>query len=158
MAGSMNRATLVGNVGADPEIRDTNSGGKVATFSLATTESWKDKAGEKQERTEWHRCVIWNEGLIGVIEKYVKKGSKLLVEGQLQTRKWEKDGVERYSTEIVLSGFGGQLILLGDASGNSGNRPPPPSERPDASRAPASRPGANRTGQDGGGMDDDIPF
>jgi len=136
MAGSLNRAQIIGHCGGDPEIRAAQNGNRVATFSVATSESWTDKAsGEKRERTEWHRVVCWNEGLIGVIEKYVKKGSKVMIEGQLQTRKWEKDGVERYTTEIVLQGFGGQLILLGDAgSGSGGNRPPPPSE-PSAGRA-----------------------
>ena len=148
MAGSMNRVTLVGNVGKDPEIRSLQNGGKVANFSVATSEQWKDKNGEKQERTEWHNCVVWNEGLVGVIEKYVKKGSKLLVEGQMQTRKWQdQSGADRWSTEVVLSGFGGQLILLGDAKGG-GDRPPAQGE------PPAGRPGANRQ-QD---MADDVPF
>lgn len=148
MAGSLNRVTLIGNVGKDPEIRNTQSGTKCANFSVATSEQWKDKNGEKQERTEWHNCVVWNEGLVGVIEKYVKKGSKVMVEGQMQTRKWQdQSGADRWSTEVVLSGFGGQLILLGDAKGG-GDRPPaqdePPSGRPAKGGAPA--------------MDDDIPF
>lgn len=122
MAGSLNRVTLIGNLGADPEIRTLNSGNAVANFSLATTESWK-KDGEKHERTEWHRVVVWSDGLIEVIEKYVKKGSKLMVEGQLQTRKWQdQDGNDRYSTEVVLSGFDAKLLLLGDPRGGDQDR------------------------------------
>ncbi|MER9628407.1 single-stranded DNA-binding protein [Mesorhizobium sp. M0296] len=120
MAGSLNKVTLIGNLGADPEVRNLNSGVAVANFSIATSESWKDKnSGEKKERTEWHRVVVWNDGLISVIEKYVKKGSKVYVEGELQTRKWEKDGVDHYSTEVVLTGFDCKLILLGDSGGGS---------------------------------------
>lgn len=111
---SVNRAILLGNVGKDPEIRHTQDGKKIASLTLATSESWKDKAtGEKREKTEWHRISIFNEGLAGVVEKYVQKGSKLYVEGVLQTRKWtDQSGIERYTTEIVLQGFGGNLVLL----------------------------------------------
>lgn len=120
MAGSLNRVTLVGNVGDDPEIKNLNSGNAVANFSLATSESWKDKAtGEKKEHTDWHRVVVWNDNLIDVLEKYVKKGSKLLVEGKLQTRKWQdQDGNDRYSTEVVLTGFDCKILLLGDPRGD----------------------------------------
>jgi len=112
---SLNKVMLIGNVGNDPDIKSMPSGDKVANFSVATSESWKDKAtGEKKEKTEWHRIVVFNKGLVGVIESYVKKGSKIYIAGKLQTRKWkDKDGVERYSTEIVLSGFDGELVLLG---------------------------------------------
>lgn len=121
MAGSLNRATLIGNVGKDPEIRSLNNGGKVANFSVATSESWKDKhSGEKKEKTEWHNVVVFNDGLVGVVQQYVKKGSRVMVEGEIQTRKWQdKDGNDRYSTEIVLQGFGGRLLLL---SGGGGER------------------------------------
>lgn len=119
---SFNRATLIGNVGADPEIKTVGSGKKVANLRLATTERWKDRDGERQERTEWHTIVVWNEGLVGIIERYVSKGSKIMIEGQIQTRDWEKDGVKRYATEIVLQGFGGTLQLLGDAGGGRGSR------------------------------------
>lgn len=149
MAGSLNKVTLIGNCGNDPDIRSVGDG-RVANLSIATSESWKDKSsGEKKERTEWHRIVVWNEGLVGVIEKYVKKGSKVYIEGELQTRKWEKDGVERHSTEVVLTGFGGRLILLGDGGG--GGRQSDPNEN------------SSRPGNDGGGasqrdLDDEIPF
>lgn len=146
MAGSLNRVQLIGNVGKDPEIRKLDNGNQVANFSLAMGESWKDKDGNKQERTEWANIVVWGDGLVSVIEKYVKKGSKLFVEGKFVTRKYEKDGSDRYTTEVVLSGFGSQLILLGDGGGGSDRAPA--SDRP-----PAGRPGADR-----GGMDDDIPF
>lgn len=118
MAGSVNKVILVGNVGADPEIRTTQDGKRIANIRLATSESWRDKQGEKHERTEWHRVVIFNDGLAKVVEGYVSKGSKLYIEGQLQTRKWtDKEGHERYSTEVVLQGFGGTLTLLDAPSG-----------------------------------------
>ncbi|MEP1231609.1 MAG: single-stranded DNA-binding protein [Litorimonas sp.] len=122
MAGSINKVILVGNVGNDPEIRTFGNGGKVANFSVATSESWKDKqSGEKREKTEWHRVAIFQEGLVGVVERYVKKGSKLYIEGKLQTRKWQdRDGNDKYTTEIVLQGYGGNLTLLDSAGG--GNR------------------------------------
>jgi len=111
---SLNRATIIGNVGKDPEIKSMSNGNRVANLTVATSETWKDKSsGEKKDRTEWHRVTVWNDGLIGVIEKYVHKGSKVMIEGQIQTRKYEQNGVEKYTTEIVLQGFGGQLILLG---------------------------------------------
>lgn len=111
---SLNRASLIGNVGKDPEIKTMSNGNRVANLSVATSETWKDKStGEKKERTEWHRVTVWNDGLIGIIERYVTKGSKVMIEGQIQTRKYEQDGVDKYTTEIVLQGFGGQLILLG---------------------------------------------
>jgi len=118
MAGSLNKVTLIGNLGKDPEIRKTQDGRPIAVFSIATTESWKDKnSGERRDKTEWHNIVIFNEGLCRVVENYVKKGSKIYIEGQLQTRKWQdKDGNDRYTTEVVLQGYGGQLIML-DARG-----------------------------------------
>ena len=124
MAGSINKVTLIGNVGNDPEIRSFNNGGKVANFSLATSESWKDRnTGERKEKTEWHRIAIFQEGLVGVVERYVKKGSKLYIEGKLQTRKWtDRDGNEKYTTEVVLQGYGGNLTMLDgrDSSGGGG--------------------------------------
>lgn len=117
MAGSLNRATLIGHVGKDPEIRSVNSG-KVANFSVATSETWRDKnSGEKKESTQWHSIVVWNENLVKIVEQYVKKGDKIMVEGQIQTRKWtDKDGNDRYTTEIVLSGFNGSILLLSNKS------------------------------------------
>lgn len=114
MAGSVNKVIIIGNLGKDPEIRTFQNGGRVASFSVATSESWKDKAaGEKKERTEWHRISVLNDALVGVVEKYVKKGSKVYVEGQLETRKYtDKDGAERYTTEVVLRPYRGELTLL----------------------------------------------
>lgn len=120
MAGSLNKVTLIGNLGKDPEIRSTNDGKEIASFSIATTESWRDRAsGEKKERTEWHRIVVFNDGLVNVIKNYVKKGSKLYIEGALQTRKWvDNAGIEKYSTEVVLQNFNSSLIMLDSRSGS----------------------------------------
>lgn len=118
MAGSLNKVQLIGCLGKDPETRTFANGGRVANFSIATSESWKDKAtGEKKERTEWHRISVLNEGLVGVVEKYLRKGSLVYIEGQLQTRKYEKDGVDHYTTEIVLRNYGGTLTMLGGKKG-----------------------------------------
>ena len=122
MAGSVNKVILVGNVGKDPEIRRTQDCRPIANLSLATSETWRDKAtGERKEKTEWHRVVIFSEPLCKVVEQYVKKGSKLYVEGQLQTRKWtDQSGVEKYSTEVVLQGFNGSLTMLDGRPGAGG--------------------------------------
>ena len=111
---SLNKVTLIGNVGQDPEIRATQDGREIANFSLATTENWKDKnTGERQSKTEWHRIVVFSQGLVGVIKNYVKKGSKLYIEGALQTRKWtDKSGIEKYTTEIVLQNYNSNLQIL----------------------------------------------
>ncbi|MEO5322817.1 single-stranded DNA-binding protein [Mesorhizobium sp. CC13] len=120
MAGSVNKVILVGNLGADPEIRRLNSGEPVVNLRIATSESWRDKnSGERKEKTEWHQVVIFNDNLAKVAEQYLKKGMKVYIEGQLQTRKWEKDGIERYTTEIVLQKFRGELQML-DARGQGG--------------------------------------
>ncbi|MGE0768194.1 MAG: single-stranded DNA-binding protein [Hyphomicrobiaceae bacterium] len=121
MAGSVNKVILVGNLGADPEIRRTQDGRPIANLRLATSETWRDKSsGEKRERTEWHRVVVFSEPLCKVIEQYVKKGAKLYIEGQLQTRKWQdQQGQDRYSTEVVLQGFNGVLTMLDGRSGGS---------------------------------------
>ena len=121
MTGSLNKVTLIGNLGKDPEIRSTSDGREIANFSIATSENWKDKVtGEKKEKTEWHRIVVFKEGLVGVIKKYVKKGAKLYIEGQLQTRKWvDSNGQERYTTEVVLQGFNTNLILLDSKNGSA---------------------------------------
>ena len=114
MAGSLNKATLIGNLGKDPEVRSFQSGGRVANLTVATTESWKDKtSGERKERTEWHRVTIHTDGLVGVAEKYLKKGSKVYIEGKLETRKWtDKEGHENHTTEIVLRPYTGQFLML----------------------------------------------
>ena len=119
MAGSVNKVILVGNLGADPEIRRLNSGDPVVNLRVATSETWRDKnSGERRERTEWHQVVIFNDQLAKVAEQYLKKGMKVYIEGQLQTRKWERDGVERYTTEVVLQKFRGELQML-DSRGQS---------------------------------------
>lgn len=122
MAGSVNRVFLIGNLGADPDIRTMQSGGRVANLSVATSESWKDKStGERKERTEWHRVIVFNENIVGVCEKYLRKGSKVFLEGQIETRKWtDNSGVEKYSTEIVLRPFRGELTML---DGKSDDKP-----------------------------------
>lgn len=149
MAG-VNKVIILGHLGNDPEVRTLPAGGKVVNLSIATSESWKDKnTGEKREKTEWHRVVIWSEGLAGVAERFLKKGSKVYLEGQLQTRKWtDQAGVEKYSTEVVLQGFNASLVLLdgrpeGEQSGGGSSRPQ--ASRGGGSAAP-------------GGLDDDIPF
>jgi len=121
MAGSVNKVILVGNLGQDPESRSMPSGGEVVNFSVATSENWKDRDGNKQERTEWHRVVIWNENLGRVAKQYLKKGSKVYLEGQLQTRKWtDQSGQDKYSTEVVLQRFRGELVLLDSRGGGGG--------------------------------------
>ena len=120
MAGSVNKVILLGNLGRDPDIRTMQNGKKVCSFSMATSDSWKDKeTGEKKEKTEWHRVVVFNEGLVGVVENYVKKGTKLYIEGSLQTRKWTDDsGNEKYTTEIVIQGYGGRIDILSTKGSN----------------------------------------
>ncbi len=158
MAGSVNKVILVGNLGADPEIRRTQDGRPIANLRLATSDSWRDKAtGERKEKTEWHRVVIFNENLCKIAEQYLKKGSKIYVEGALQTRKWQdQSGQERYSTEVVLQGFRGELTLL-DRAGSPGASADDTGGgdfgSPGPSRKVAAPAGAGR-----GDMDDEIPF
>jgi single-strand DNA-binding protein len=124
MAGSVNKVILVGNLGADPEVRSFQNGGKVCNLRIATSESWKDRnSGERQERTEWHTVAIFSEGLVGVAERFLKKGSKVYLEGQLRTRKWQdQNGQDRYSTEVVLQGPGAVMTMLDGASGGGGGQ------------------------------------
>ena len=165
MAGSVNKVILIGNLGKDPEVRRLNSGDQVVSFSLATSESWRDKTtGERRERTEWHNIVIFNENLGKVAEQYCKKGSKVYIEGQLQTRKWQdQSGVDKYTTEVVLQRFRGELTLL-DSRAASEARGAFPDEgaAPSFSRSPAAdrRPALSSGGDAGGAgpIDDDIPF
>ncbi|PPR34664.1 MAG: Single-stranded DNA-binding protein [Alphaproteobacteria bacterium MarineAlpha6_Bin4] len=114
MAGSVNKVILLGNLGQDPDVRTMQNGKKVCSFSIATSDSWKDKeTGEKKEKTEWHRIVVFNEGLVGVVENYIKKGTKIYLEGSLQTRKWTDDkGTEKYTTEVVIQGYGGRIDIV----------------------------------------------
>ena len=143
MAGSVNKVILIGHVGQDPEIRPMNNGGKVANFTIATNNNWKDKnTGERKEKTEWHRISVFNEGLVRVCEQYVKKGSKLYIEGSLQSRKWtDQQGQDRHTTEIVLQAFNGTLVMLD----SRGAGQPAPSQHEQAKQN-ASQP------------NDDIPF
>ena len=181
MAGSVNKVILIGNLGADPEIKRTQDGRPIANLRIATSETWRDKnTGERKEKTEWHRVVVFNEGLCKVIEQYVKKGSKVYIEGALQTRKWtDQSGVEKYSTEVVLQGFNSTLTMLdgrsgGGAAGGGGyddNAGEFGSSGPSGGQASAPRRqaavsgggnGNNNNSGGGGGrgsdMDDDIPF
>jgi single-strand DNA-binding protein len=172
MAGSVNKVILIGNLGADPEIRRTQDGRPIANLRLATSESWKDKTtGERREKTEWHRVVIFNENLCRIAEQYLKKGSKVFIEGALQTRKWQdQSGQDRYSTEVVLQGFRGELTLLDRASGagagggggdfgadEGGEFGSPGPTRKVAAAAAAAAAGGSRGGA-GADMDDEIPF
>ena len=122
MAGSLNKVLLIGRLGADPEIKQMVNGKSVARLSLATSQSWKDKnTGEKKEKTEWHRIVVFNEGLVNVVKQYLKKGAQIYVEGQISTRKWkdEQSGQDKYSTEIIIQGYNSSITMLGSASGNN---------------------------------------
>jgi single-strand DNA-binding protein len=159
MAGSVNKVILIGNLGADPEIRRTQDGRPIANLRVATSESWRDKAtGERKEKTEWHRVVIFNEGLCKIAEQYLKKGSKVYLEGALQTRKWtDQQGVERYSTEVVLQGFNSQLTMLDRAGGGESSFEGGGSDFGAASPAPRQRQPAMAGGKSGD-MDDEIPF
>lgn len=124
MAGSVNKVILIGNLGADPEIKSFQNGGKIANIRIATSEQWKDRmSGERKERTEWHNVVVNGDGLVGVVERYLKKGSKVYIEGSLRTRKWQdRDGNDRYTTEVVIAGMGGTLTMLDGAPGGGGSR------------------------------------
>lgn len=161
MAGSVNKVIIIGNLGKDPEVRAFQNGGRVCSLSVATSESWKDKAsGEKKERTEWHRVSIFNDNLITIAERYLKKGSKVYLEGQLETRKYQdKDGVEKYSTEVVLRPYRGELTLL---DGRSGSGAGAGSMANDYEEAPMVASGGGGGSFSGGGgrsdMDDEIPF
>jgi single-strand DNA-binding protein len=165
MAGSLNKVMLIGNLGQDPEVKSFQNGGKVCNLRIATSEQWKDKnTGERQERTEWHSVAIFSEGLVSVAERYLRKGSKVYVEGQLQTRKWQdQSGNDRYSTEVVLRGFNGTLTMLDGAPGGGGGGAGRSSG--DWNQGGGSSGGGGSNGGSSGGgsnfgddLDDDIPF
>ncbi|QTK78631.1 Single-stranded DNA-binding protein [Agrobacterium tumefaciens] len=178
MAGSVNKVILIGNVGADPEIRRTQDGRPIANLRIATSETWRDRnSGERKEKTEWHTVVVFNEGLCKVVEQYVKKGAKLYIEGQLQTRKWQdQTGNDRYSTEVVLQGFNSTLTMLdgrGEGSGRSGGGDFGGGndygsgggsgygggyDQQSSSRGGSSRGSSQPSGGFSNDMDDDIPF
>jgi single-strand DNA-binding protein len=161
MAGSVNKVILIGNLGRDPESRTFQNGGKVVNLRIATSENWKDKStGERKERTEWHSVAIFNEGLANVAERYLKKGSKVYIEGQLQTRKWQdQSGQDRYSTEVVLQGFNGNLTMLDGPGGGGGGSPSfdedSGSSYGGGSSRPQQRPQPAAFDSD---LDDDVPF
>jgi single-strand DNA-binding protein len=162
MAGSVNKVILIGNLGRDPEIRNLQDGSRVANLSVATSESWRDKAsGERRERTEWHRVVIFNDRLVDVVERFLKKGSKIYVEGQLQTRKWtDQSGAEKYTTEVVLQRFRGELTMLdGRAGGGAGAGEEEGSYGGGGSFGGGGGGGREPARSGGGGdLDDEIPF
>ena len=158
MAGSVNKVILVGNLGADPDVRTMNNGGKVCNLSIATSESWKDKqTGERREKTEWHRVVVFGDGLVRVCENYLKKGSKVYIEGSLQTRKWQdRDGNDKYTTEIVIQGFGGTLTMLDSRHSGSGGYN---QDNRDSGSGGGSRSASIQEGPaEDFDLDDDIPF
>lgn len=165
MAGSLNKVMLIGNLGADPEIKSFQNGGKVANLRIATSENWKDRnTGERQERTEWHSVAIFSEGLVGVVERYLRKGSKVYIEGQLQTRKWQdQSGNDRYSTEVVIRGFNGTLLMLdgqsgGGAAGRGGGGGQSGGWDDRGGGGGGSSGGGAPAGGFGDDLDDDIPF
>jgi len=158
MAGTVNKVILVGNLGKDPEVRSFQNGGRVANLTIATSESWKDKAtGERKEKTEWHRVVLLNENLVGVAEKYLKKGAKVYIEGQLETREWQdKEGQKRYSTEVVLRPYRGELTML-DGANKGGSGSYGGDTAPDDGMA-QSFGGGKSSKSAAPELDDDIPF
>jgi single-strand DNA-binding protein len=171
MAGSVNKVILIGNLGRDPEVRSFQNGGKVCNLRIATSETWKDRnTGERREKTEWHTVAIFQEGLVRIAEQYLKKGSKVYIEGQLQTRKWQdQSGADRYSTEVVLQGFGGTLTMLDGRDGGSGGGMGGGGGYDSGPSDPGGYGGGYDSGPSGGGssgggggssrdLDDEIPF
>ena len=169
MAGSVNKVILVGNLGKDPEVRSGQDGTKIVNFSLATSETWNDRAsGERKEKTEWHRIVVFNENIAGVVEKYVRKGHKVYVEGALQTRKWtDQSGQEKYSTEVVIGRFNGALTMLSgrdaEAGGEGGFQPRERAAAPARARSGGGSGGGEAPSWEtpargGSDLDDEIPF
>lgn len=163
MAGSVNKVFLIGRLGRDPEVKSFQNGGRIANFSIATSESWKDRqSGERKERTEWHNISVKSDGLVGVVERFLKKGSNVFIEGKLQTRKWEKDGRDHYTTEVVLA-QGGHLVMLGDPGNNNRG-----GDRGGGSVAGGGAGSSYNQGQTSGGgarrqtwdddLDEEIPF
>ena len=167
MAGSVNKVILIGNLGADPEVKSFQNGGRIANLRIATSENWKDKnTGERKERTEWHTVVLQSDGLVGVAERFLRKGSKVYIEGQLRTRKWQdQSGNDRYSTEVSVGGIGGVLTMLDGAPGGGGQRGGGDGYQGGASSGGGGSNWNQGAGSSGGGgssfgddLDDDIPF
>ena len=166
MAGSVNKVILIGNLGRDPEVRHGQDGSKIVTLNLATSENWKDRnSGERKEKTEWHRVVVFNDRIADVAERYLKKGSKVYIEGALQTRKWtDQSGAEKYTTEVVIGRFKGELTLLDGREGGGGGYDAGPGGESDYGAPRAASPSRAPAGGGGGGweppadLDDEIPF
>ena len=164
MAGSVNKVILIGNLGKDPEVRNAQSGMKIVNLTVATSDTWNDKmSGERKEQTEWHRVVIMNDRIADVAEKYLKKGSKVYIEGKLQTRKWtDQSGQEKYTTEVLLGRFGGELVMLDRAGGGAGGGEEYAPRAASPARAPAAAQPARAVGgwdtRPGNDLDDEIPF
>ena len=161
MAGSINKVILIGNLGRDPEVRFSQDGKKIVNFSIATSETWKDKtSGERREKTEWHRIVIFSEGLAGIAERFLKKGSKVYLEGALQTRKWTgNDGIEKYTTEVILQGFNGTLTMLDGCGEGGGDFTSDSSNYGDKmDNAMGSSDSISNVNAPAGDLDDEIPF
>ncbi len=158
MAGSVNKVILIGNLGTDPEIRAMQSGDKVCNLSIATSESWKDKTtGEKRENTQWHKVVVFNQGIMTVCENYLKKGSKVYIEGQLETRSWEQDGQKKYTTEVVLRPYRGELTMLDSRASNEsagGYSPVPQAQATGTSQAQPATAANTQVDE----LEDEIPF
>lgn len=161
MAGSVNKVILIGNLGNDPEIRAMQSGDKVCNLSIATSESWKDKTtGERRENTQWHKVVIFNQGIMTVCENYLKKGAKVYIEGQLETRSWEQDGQKKYTTEVVLRPYRGELTMLDSrqSSENAGGYAPAPQAQAQAATQPVAQPQPQPANTQVDELEDEIPF
>ncbi len=169
MASSVNRVTLIGNLGADPEIRSFQNGGRVANMRIATKDTWKNREGERQESTEWHSIAIYSDPLITLVERYLKKGNRVYLEGKLETRKWQdKDGKDRYTTEVTLRPYRGEIQLLDRPPSSDGERSGSNRESPQTDRRPASAPARPNTNNRWAGqgrsaprqdfLDDDVPF
>ena len=160
MAGSVNKVILVGNLGRDPEVRNTQSGSKIVNLAIATSDTWNDRnTGEKRDRTEWHRVVIFNERIGDVAERYLHKGSKAYVEGELRTRKWtDQQGVEKYTTEVVIAQYRGNLVLLGDGQGRPNGQPGQSSNQNNTQRYQRGRSMSDAAGWGDQTLDDEAPF
>lgn len=158
MAGSLNKVTLIGNLGADPDVRTMQNGGEVCNLSVATTDTWKDKnSGERREKTEWHRVVVFSPGLVTVCKNYLKKGSKIYLEGQLETRSWEQDGQKKYTTEVVLKNFNSSMIMLDGRSGGGAGGFQEPGNDSYSSGAPSFG-GGSAAPAPVDELEDEIPF
>ena len=160
MAGSVNKVILVGNLGRDPEVRNTQSGSKVVNMAIATSDTWNDRnTGERRDRTEWHRVSIFNERIGDVAERYLRKGSKVYIEGELRTRKWkDQQGVEKYTTEVVIAQYRGNLVMLGDGQGRNDNQPGQSTTQTSTQRYQSGNSMSDAAGWGDQQLDDEVPF